>query len=551
MADSDTQHGRSSPEGKVHKHTEQEASGQDEARADELCREVSTGASPRDLRGHKPPTSRLGQFLYGLSLPFHIGSAVLGDPVARKQYIRVAFLQSIAALALALSCMTSGTEAAESASRREARAEAKARSAQVRKAAAALAKHHVRKAEATTAQRVKEVEAQTAERLRAIDTQLAQRQQAELVADGAPPPEEAEPGVADAREEALETAEKTGTSSDSAAQPAEGTDSERSQDARLEERIRDLEEAAQGSDTGSSLSEAITALVLEVTRNVDAEDAPGATEEPPGQDTPARTPDTAQATQPDTGPSWRLNGFSVWTLAFWAALFAALQLAQWVVIALSRDYHDAISRQASLLTGLEPEEEDVPPRVRVNFIWLRKKLKRRWRAFMLLMAGVPAALVLTVPFVCGYRTVFSVLFTAWSAWWWVVFTAAKSSRAWEPGAAPPRQPWFLRAWTWLTTRVPGLRWVALQRYGAQWSRRTEEVFAPIASTERHPWAFAGLAVVRFIGSFPPMKFFVRPLIPVASAHLLADDVAAAKKALAAGGKAEPPPGEVPRPSDVW
>ena len=536
MADSDTQHGRSSPEGKVHKHTEQEASGQDEARADELCREVSTGASPRDLRGREPPTGRLGQFLYGLSLPFHIGSAVLGDPVARKQYIRVASLQSIAALALALSCMTSGTEAAESASRREARAEAKARSAQVRKAAAALAERHVRKAEATTAQRVKEVEAQTAERLRAIDAQLARRQQAEVVANGAPPPGEAE---------------RTGTSSDGAAQPAEGTDSERSQDARLEERIRDLEEAAQGSDTGSSLSEAITALVLEVARNVDEEDASGAAEEPPGQDTPARTPDTAQAPQPDTGPSWRLNGFSVWTLAFWAALFAALQLAQWVVIALSRDYHDAISRQASLLTGLEPEEEDVPPRVRVNFIWLRKKLKRRWRAFMLLMAGVPAALVLTVPFVCGYRTVFSVLFTAWSAWWWVVFTAAKSSRAWEPGAAPVRQPWFLRAWTWLTTRVPGLRWVALQRYGAQWSRRTEEVFAPIASTERHPWAFAGLAVVRFIGSFPPMKFFVRPLIPVASAHLLADDVAAAKKAHDAEGKAEPPPGGVPRPSDVW
>ncbi|NVJ18557.1 hypothetical protein HV826_31020 [Myxococcus sp. AM010] len=462
MADSDTPHGGSSPEGKVHKHTEQGFASQGEARARELWGEVSAGARHFSLKDRKPPEGRLRQFFYGMGLPFHIGGALLGDPIARKQYIRVGFLQSIAALALALSCMTSGTEAAESASKRESRAEARARAARVQKVAEVLVAQHAKK--------------------------------------------EAPPGP----------------------------------EARLEQRIRDVEAAAQGADAGTSLATAITALVMEATKEVEPEAL--AEDTPTGED--AQAPAHAESI-------WRVRGFSVWGLAFWAALFAALQLAQWVVIALSRDYHDAISRKASLLTGLEPEDEEFPPRVRLNVPWLRKKLKRRWRAFLLLMVGVPALVLLTVPLMFASRFAFTALFTAWSAWWWVVFTAAKSARAWEPSAGPTRPPWFLRGWTVLTTRVPGLRWGALQRYGASWGRRTEEVFAPISSTERYPWVFAGLGVVRFMGSFPPMKFFVRPLIPVASAHLLEEDVAAARKALAAGANASPPEAEVPRPADVW
>ncbi|WP_253817312.1 hypothetical protein [Myxococcus xanthus] len=318
-------------------------------------------------------------------------------------------------------------------------------------------------------------------------------------------------------------------------------------DARLGQRIRDVEAAAQGADAGTSLAEAITALVMEATKDLESESAKERT------DATADARHTAEDTQAPAHEerTWTVNGRSVWGLAFWAALFAALQLSQWVVIALSRDYHDAISRKASLLTGLEPEDEEFPPRVRLNVAWLRKKVKRRWRAFLLLMVGVPALVLLTLPFMCASRFIFTALFTAWGAWWWVVFTAAKSARAWEPSAGPTRPPWFLRVWTVLTTRVPGFRWGALQRYGASWGRRTEEVFAPISSTERHPWVFAGLAVVRFLGSFPPMKFFVRPLIPVASAHLLEEDVAAARKALAAGADGSPPKAEVPRPADAW
>ncbi|AEI65908.1 hypothetical protein [Corallococcus macrosporus] len=452
--------------------------------------------------------------------------------------------------------MTSGTEAAESASRRESRAEARAQAKQLRKVAEALADRHVKKVEAETAQRVREVEAQTRQRLQEIDARIAERKRAaEAAAAPGEPPTDA---TADAETAAPSADEPP---SEDAARPPERQASSESAlaepetaEQRMARRIRDVEAAAQGKDSGTSLAAAIAALVMEATVEVDDEESPGASGKHTGasEEDAEAGEDTRAAKAPREGRDfWRVNGFSVWSLAFWAALFAALQLAQWVVIALSRDYHDAISRKASLLTGLEPEEEDVQPRVRLNVPWLRKKVKRRWRAFLLLMVGVPALVVVTLPFMCASHAVFTTLFALWSAWWFVVFTAAKSARAWEPTTGPARPPWFLRAWTTLTTRVPGLRWGALQRYGASWGRRTEEVFAPVASAERYPWVFAGLSVVRFLGSFPPMKFFVRPLIPVASAHLLTGDVAAAKRALAKEAEASPAAAEVPRPSDVW
>jgi hypothetical protein len=221
-----------------------------------------------------------------------------------------------------------------------------------------------------------------------------------------------------------------------------------------------------------------------------------------------------------------------------------MHLAQWVVIALSRDYHDVIARDASLLTGVKPEDEELEPHVRLDVPWLRKKVRRRWRAALLFAVGVPAMVLLAAPFffLCISSAVFTVLSTAWGVWWLVVFTAAKSEHAWVP-AAEARPPWFLRAWTWLTTQVPGLRWGVLQRYGAFWQRRTDEVLAPVSTVERHPWAFAGLALVRFVGSVPPLKFFVRPHIPVASAHLLAEEAAARATAVPPAPRPRIPAGE--------
>jgi hypothetical protein len=194
-----------------------------------------------------------------------------------------------------------------------------------------------------------------------------------------------------------------------------------------------------------------------------------------------------------------------------------MQLVQWGVIALSRDYHDAISREASLLTALEPEDGPLTPRIRLDTAWLRKKFARRIRAFVVFISGMPVLYAFTAPFSIRHELL-AVLVPAWSAYWLVVFTTARTAHAWKD--TEPREPWFLRAWRWLTTRVPGFRWEFLQRYGAFWANRTRSVFPPAAELEKQPWALAGLGVVGMLSMLPLAKCFLRPLLPVAAAHLL-------------------------------
>lgn len=224
---------------------------------------------------------------------------------------------------------------------------------------------------------------------------------------------------------------------------------------------------------------------------------------------------------------------------FWVALFAAMQIAQWVVIALSHDYHDVIERDASLLTALEPEEGPITPRIRVDGKWLRKRVRRRIRGLTLFLTGMPVIYGFTAPFPFS-KTLIAVLIPLWSAYWVVMFTAAKSAHAWKNSNAG--EPWFLRAWNWLTTRVPGFRWRFLQRYGLFWANRTREVFPPASELEKQPWAFSGLAATRMLSMIPLVSCFLRPLIPVAAAHLLVAKRAAetTEPSKSSGPSAKPP-----------
>jgi hypothetical protein len=201
----------------------------------------------------------------------------------------------------------------------------------------------------------------------------------------------------------------------------------------------------------------------------------------------------------------------------WAALFTALQIAQWIVIALSRDFHDAIGRDLSLRSGVPPEDEPLTPRIRLNLPWLRKKMQRRWRAFFVLSMGMPLLWAIRWMPVFG-AAVFSVLLSVWGGWWFVVFTASKSARAWE--VPTPRPPWFLRGLDWLSERVPLLRSGPVRTYRDLWARSTAFIFAPSTTAERLPWAFSGLALTRGLAALPLAKCFLRPLLPVAAAHLL-------------------------------
>ncbi|WP_052518081.1 hypothetical protein [Archangium violaceum] len=212
---------------------------------------------------------------------------------------------------------------------------------------------------------------------------------------------------------------------------------------------------------------------------------------------------------------------------YWAALFSMLQLAQWIVIALSRDFHTVIEREVSLRTGLVPEDEPLTPRVWLNLPWVRTKMRRRWRGLVLFVLGAPVFWLAT-RWVPWRDEVLATLMSLWGAWWFVVFTAGKSSLAWREETAG--EPWFLRVWNGLTSRVP-----VLSSYGSLWTNQTREVFSPAASVERRPWGLMGLAVVRALSSLPLVRCFLRPLIPVAAAHLLARAAPAAPEGLPSTG----------------
>ncbi len=201
------------------------------------------------------------------------------------------------------------------------------------------------------------------------------------------------------------------------------------------------------------------------------------------------------------------------TLLFWAVVFSLLYVVQTLVIWLSREFHDQIESRASRLIGMPPEELVEHPKVRVNLRWIRKKLKRRWRALFVFGTGLPLIYVITAP----VPWLSSVLSALWFAYWWVVWSAARTSYAWTE---PPRDPWYLRGWTLLTTRVFLFRWAGPRAYGQLWRRFTQSVFAPAACFEKQPWTMAGLGLARGLGSLPVLKIFLRPFFPLASAVLI-------------------------------
>ncbi|MCY1077602.1 hypothetical protein [Archangium lansingense] len=205
-------------------------------------------------------------------------------------------------------------------------------------------------------------------------------------------------------------------------------------------------------------------------------------------------------------------------MVYLVALLSSLQLAQWIVIALSRDFHTELSREVSLRSGVAPEDEPITPRVRLNVPWVRSKMRRRWRALVVFACGVPVLWLFT-RFLPWRDSILATLMSLWGAWWFVVFTAGKSALAWNEQA--PREPWFLRGWNELTRR-----WAMFGVYSSMWTKHTREVFSPVASVERRPWGLMGLAVVRALAALPLVKCFLRPVIPVAAAHLLAADAPA-------------------------
>lgn len=212
------------------------------------------------------------------------------------------------------------------------------------------------------------------------------------------------------------------------------------------------------------------------------------------------------------------------SLAWWwerlAMWISSLVGAQLVVLALSRDFQDRLARDLFLVAGLQPEDEPRRTRVRLDLPWLWRKLRRRIRGLWVTSASVVAlSPLLPLAAVLGLAApAASALVAVASAYWWVVFTAARSARAWAR-VDDPTPPAPVRA-LGAAAQVPGLKWLGpvwVARF-ARWA--TKSVAAPARAIEQDLPAFVGLSVARLVASLPLVRIALRTAVVVAAAEVL-------------------------------
>jgi hypothetical protein len=205
--------------------------------------------------------------------------------------------------------------------------------------------------------------------------------------------------------------------------------------------------------------------------------------------------------------------------ALLSTAYMTLAVIEWIVIAFTHEFDSQVGRRASLRAGVEPEDEEQKPRVRLDMKWIGKRIKRGLRGYRVYFVGIPAiSLTLLIPLVG--KSLYSLLLGLWSLYWLVVLTASKSAAAWvDEGLAPA--PWFLRFWSFVINRVPGFRWGLPRLYGREWRKLSEAIFSPCKAVEDAPWSLLGLALCRVVLGFPGVYLFIRPFIPVAAAHIIA------------------------------
>ena len=204
-----------------------------------------------------------------------------------------------------------------------------------------------------------------------------------------------------------------------------------------------------------------------------------------------------------------------------AVLNGSLVSAQWVTLALSREFQNPVARALCLVAGIAPEDEDEKPRLRLDTKWLFKKLKQRVRGLLVLLPGfmafVPIYLVTVTLGVDEF--VMPALMFGWSFYWWCAFTAGRSARAWrdeEAGTFPGPVRWWLAR----TQSTFGFRWFLPRWVGRFAVYATHRDAAPAVAMERDLPTFVGLGLARMLLSFPLVRLFFRSAIDTAAADAL-------------------------------
>lgn len=200
----------------------------------------------------------------------------------------------------------------------------------------------------------------------------------------------------------------------------------------------------------------------------------------------------------------------------WAVSLAGPLIgAQWLVIAFTREFDDRISDTLARTAGVTPEDAEPPtkpPRIRIEWKWLRKRMRRRMQFFLAALPGFMLLSFFFGLFTADFmlRAVSAGVGALWGFYWLVVGTVSKSASGWTTeGTAPPLL--FIRG----LERVPFLRWFA-----KLWTRLAKALFPPADMVERHPLEFTALTLVRLTGVVPLVSLWWRPLVPVAVASIL-------------------------------
>jgi len=254
-----------------------------------------------------------------------------------------------------------------------------------------------------------------------------------------------------------------------------------------------------------------------------AHDAARSGEDPRVARSLAQAADTVEKSEraqpPDAKPAIVRALEARWRWLVW--FFGVMSGCQALIVFLSRRWDDWLSFCASsAVARIKPEEAVAPtPRVAIEARWIVKKLRRRLRGYVLLASGVPLLLALQL-FPSIGDALFATGLTIWSGYWLAVFTAAKSAHAWaDDGVAP--SPVLVRE---LRDRSAGHRFLRpVHAYARLWARICGSVNAAVATFERTPSPFLGLALARLVLSLPGLYLLARPIVPVAAGRLCAEN----------------------------
>lgn len=210
-------------------------------------------------------------------------------------------------------------------------------------------------------------------------------------------------------------------------------------------------------------------------------------------------------------------------IAILLLVYTTLATVEWIVIALGRQFHDQISRGATLAVALVPEDPERVPRVAIDVPWLKKRVRRYFRGLIAFGAGVPAIVLGSLlPWVGG--SLASVMITLWSTYWVGVLTAGKSALAWRTEGDPRApDPFVFRAGDEMTTRVPLLRLGLPRLYFKVWRRLSFGLFPPARELEAQTPEMMGIAAFRALVGMPGLYLFFRPFFPVASQLVIATE----------------------------